>query len=55
MKEGVVKFFNYQQGLGFIEQTDPTEDIFVHESGLVDDIKEHDKVEYDIEQGKKWP
>ena len=53
MKEGKVKFFNYTKGFGFIKPTDSSEDVFVHESGLVDDIREDDNVEFDVEQGKK--
>ncbi|MFL0118663.1 cold shock domain-containing protein, partial [Tenacibaculum maritimum] len=28
-------------------------DIFVHNSGLIDDIREDDKVQYETEQGRK--
>ncbi|MBD3636613.1 MAG: cold shock domain-containing protein [Crocinitomicaceae bacterium] len=53
MKQGTVKFFNYQKGFGFITPSDSSEDIFVHQTGLLDDIQENDKVEYEIGQGKK--
>lgn len=53
MKEGVVKFFNSTKGFGFIKPSDATEDVFVHESGLIDDIRENDKVKFELEQGKK--
>jgi CspA family cold shock protein len=53
MKEGTVKFFNNSKGFGFIKPTDSSEDIFVHESGLIDDIRENDKVQFDVEEGKK--
>lgn len=53
MKKGTVKFFNREKGFGFIIQDDTNEEIFVHQSGLVDDINENDKVEYDTEQGRK--
>ena len=53
MKEGTVKFFNRAKGFGFIKPTDSSEDIFVHESGLIDDIRDEDKVKFDTEQGKK--
>ena len=53
MKKGTVKFFNNTKGFGFIKQDDTQEDIFVHSSGLIDEIRENDKVEFDVEQGRK--
>ena len=53
MKEGTVKFFNNSKGFGFISPSDSREDVFVHKSGLIDEIRENDKVNYDLEQGKK--
>ena len=53
MKEGTVKFFNRSKGYGFIKPKDKGPDIFVHESGLRDDIKEDDKVSYEEETGLK--
>lgn len=53
MKKGTVKFFNYSKGFGFIVDDETGQDIFVHASGLIDDINEGDQVEYEVEQGKK--
>ncbi|MDX1542788.1 MAG: cold shock domain-containing protein [Christiangramia sp.] len=53
MQEGKVKFFNNSKGFGFINSNDSNEDIFVHSSGLIDDIREDDKVQFETEQGKK--
>ncbi|MBB3124897.1 CspA family cold shock protein [Mesoflavibacter sabulilitoris] len=53
MQEGTVKFFNNLKGFGFIKSSETGEDIFVHNSGLRDDIKEDDKVQFNTEQGKK--
>jgi CspA family cold shock protein len=50
---GTVKFFNGSKGFGFIKPDDSSEDIFVHVSGLIDEIRENDKVTYDTERGKK--
>lgn len=53
MKKGTVKFFNKTKGFGFITQEDTKEDIFVHQTGLVHEIKEHDTVQFEVERGKK--
>jgi CspA family cold shock protein len=53
MKTGVVKFFNETKGFGFIKVDETGEDIFVHSSGLKSPIRENDKVEFEIQQGKK--
>lgn len=53
MQEGIVKFFNEDKGFGFIKSHETNEDIFVHVSGLIDEIRENDSVEYRLEQGKK--
>jgi cold shock protein len=54
MLKGKVKFFNESKGFGFIVQ-ETGDDIFVHVSGLVDEIRENDEVIYEIKQGKKGP
>lgn len=51
--QGTVKFFNEAKGFGFIKPSDSSEDIFVHVSGLIDEIRENDLVEYDAERGRK--
>jgi CspA family cold shock protein len=51
--QGKVKFFNETKGFGFITPSNSGQDIFVHVSGLVDEIRENDNVEYDEERGKK--
>ena len=53
MKEGTVKFFNNAKVFGFIKSDETGEDIFVHASGLIDEIREDDKVKFDTEMGKK--
>ena len=53
MSKGVVKFFNYTKGFGFITDSESNKEYFVHVSGLVDKIKENDEVEFDLEEGKK--
>lgn len=51
--QGTVKFFNEAKGFGFIKPATSDEDIFVHSSGLIDKIRENDKVEFEQERGKK--
>jgi cold shock protein len=52
MKNGVVKFFNEAKGFGFIK-AEGGEDIFVHATGLQEDIRENDNVVFDVQDGKK--
>jgi CspA family cold shock protein len=51
--QGTVKFFNETKGFGFITPHNSGADVFVHVSGLIDQIRENDEVEYDEERGKK--
>jgi CspA family cold shock protein len=52
MKKGTVKFFNSIKGFGFIKGEDG-QDVFVHVTGLKEDIQENDNVSYDTEVGKR--
>lgn len=51
--QGTVKFFNSEKGFGFIKHDDSAKETFVHVSGLIDQIKENDRVEFDLQNGKK--
>ena len=53
--QGTVKFFNQTKGFGFITPSNGGADVFVHSSGLIDNIRENDVVTYDVEQGRKGP
>ncbi len=54
MSEGTVKFFNDSKGFGFITPDNGDRDVFVHANGLNGlEIREGDKVSYDVEEGKK--
>ena len=53
MNTGTVKFFNETKGFGFISDSDSQSDIFVHVSGLIDEIREGDDVTYEVKEGQK--
>jgi CspA family cold shock protein len=53
MSNGTVKFFNESKGFGFITEEGVDKDHFVHISGLIDEIREGDSVEFDLQEGKK--
>ena len=53
MQEGTVKFFNVTKGFGFIVPENGDSEIFVHSTGLIDEIRENDKVQYEVANGKK--
>ena len=53
MSKGTVKFFNDTKGFGFITEEVVSKDHFVHVSGLIDEIREGDEVEFDLQEGKK--
>jgi cold shock CspA family protein len=55
VRKGIVTFFNDSKGYGFIKDTDTQESIFVHINGLVDSIKENNKVSFEVEMGPKGP
>ncbi|MBI9042308.1 cold-shock protein [Lutibacter sp.] len=51
--EGKVSFFDTSKGFGFIIDSKTQEKFFVHVSGLLEEIKENDKVTYELEKGLK--
>jgi len=53
MNKGTVKFFNESKGFGFITEEETEKDHFVHVTGLIDDIREGDVVEFELTEGKK--
>ncbi len=53
MSKGTVKFFNESKGFGFINEEGSKNEYFVHVSGLIDQIREGDTVEFDLKEGKK--
>ena len=53
MNKGTVKFYNDLKGFGFIKDDDSSKEYYVNSSGLKEDIRENDKVSFDLEEGKK--
>jgi CspA family cold shock protein len=50
---GTVNFFNDSRGFGFITESGSGREIFVHVTGLVDNIREGDYVCFTVNPGKK--
>ena len=53
MNNGTVKFFNDTKGFGFIKDENSNTEYFVHVSGLIDQIKENDRVTFELQEGRK--
>ncbi|WP_296637342.1 cold shock domain-containing protein [Polaribacter sp.] len=53
MNKGTVKFFNESKGFGFITEEGSNKEHFVHVSGLIDEIRENDEVEFELQDGRK--
>ena len=53
MNKGIVKFFNESKGFGFITEEGNNKEHFVHVSGLIDEVRENDEVEFDLQDGRK--
>jgi cold shock CspA family protein len=55
VRTGVVAFFNDAKGYGFIKDSETGESVFVHLTGLLDNIKDNNKVSFEVEMGPKGP
>ena len=53
MKNGTVKFFNDMKGFGFIKIEGSEQEVFVHVTGLKDEIRQDDNVTFELEEGRK--
>ncbi len=53
VRKGKVTFFNDSKGYGFIKDLQSQESVFVHANGLTKPLKENDKVNFEVERGKK--
>ena len=53
MSTGTVKFFNDSKGFGFVIEEGSNKEYFVHVSGLIDEVREGDNVEFELTEGRK--
>ena len=53
MPQRKIKFIPQTKGFGFITPAGGGDDIFVHVSGLINEVRENDSVTFDVENGKK--
>jgi cold shock CspA family protein len=53
LRTGIVTFFNDAKGYGFIKDSESQESIFVHANGLIDLIKDNNKVTFEVERGPR--
>lgn len=55
IRKGTVSYFNDSKGYGFIVDEETKESIFVHINDAHDDIKEGNRVTFEIGKGQKGP
>ncbi|TCO08025.1 cold-shock protein [Natronoflexus pectinivorans] len=53
IRHGIVTYFNDSKGYGFIKDLETQESVFVHLNGLLDRVRERDKVIFETEKGPK--
>ncbi|HZL10125.1 MAG TPA: cold shock domain-containing protein [Prolixibacteraceae bacterium] len=55
IRKGTVTFFNESKGFGFIKDSETQESIFVHANNLLEEIKEGNAVNFEVEMGQRGP
>ena len=51
--KGIVKFFNEEKGFGFIKIKGSDQDVYVQRDGLIDQIRDNDRVTLTIVEGER--
>lgn len=52
-KEGIIKYFNWKKGFGFIRSSQTTKDVFVHIQDLNGRVRKGDRVQFQVEINDK--
>ena len=55
MENGTVKWINQTKGFGFIERENEEKDLFVHKTEVQGNIRDGDKVEFEVGESEKGP
>lgn len=53
IRTGIITFFNHDKGFGFIEDQQSKESVFVHINALSEEVKEKNKVTFEVEMGPR--
>lgn len=53
IRKGIVTFFNHEKGFGFIKDQQTQESIFVHINSSADELKENNRVIFEVEKGPR--
>ncbi len=53
IRKGKVSYYDNSKGFGFIIDIEDQEKYFFHVSGLVDEVQENDKVQFELEKGQR--
>lgn len=55
IRKGTVNFFNSAKGFGFIKDSQTGESVFFHQNNLTEQVKEGDRLIYEVEMGDRGP
>ncbi|MEP6713113.1 MAG: cold shock domain-containing protein [Ferruginibacter sp.] len=53
VRKGIVTHFNSEKGYGFIKDQESQQSVFVHINATTEEIKENNKVSFEVEMGPK--